>query len=126
VPVVPILTADILKCGNNLFVVGFASGMVNLYSAATGSKVIELSAHSRQVNALCCHPTKSIFATVGDDTFLNMWEVESGNTPSVKLHLSSRVADFQLVGVCFANKNFTSILATSYIFKTALVWDNVV
>jgi WD40 repeat protein len=85
-----------------------------------------LAAHSRQVNALACHPTKSIFVTVGDDTFLNVWEVESGAAFNIRLVMSSRVPDFMLTGVCFANQNYNSILATVYNFKTVIVWDDIV
>ena len=100
--------------------------MVHLYATDSGKKVAELAVHSRQVNALACHPTKSIFVTVGDDTFLNIWEVVSGGQFAIDLRLSSRVSDFQLTGVCFAKKNSNSVLATVYNFKTALVWDDVV
>ena len=122
----PALSVDLLVRGQNLYVVGFASGIVKLYGSQSGVKVCELAAHSRQINALACHPAKSIFVTVGDDTFLNVWEVESGAAFNIRLVMSSRVPDFLLTGVCFANQNYNSILATVYNFKTVIVWDDVV
>jgi len=60
-----------------MFVAGFSNGLVKLI-AKNGELLSDISAHSRTITAMACHPSKSVFATCGDDTFLNIWEV-SGN-----------------------------------------------
>lgn len=84
-----------LNRGDNLFVAGFVNGLVKLITPA-GVVICEMSVHSRCLNALTCHPTKSIFATSSDDTFVHVFEV-TGDTSSkrdVNLILSSRVNDY--------------------------------
>ena len=80
-----------------------------------------MSAHSRGINALTCHPIKPLIATCSDDTFMNIFEVT--DKLDVNLVLSSRVNDYQLVGVAFGGD---SVLATPYDFKNLAVWDHVV
>ena len=43
----PATAADILSLGLNMFIVGFASGTVQLFLAETGKLICELAAHSR-------------------------------------------------------------------------------
>lgn len=71
------MSADIMLRGSysNLFIVGLSSGLVKIYSTEEPRCLLELQAHSRQINALVCHPTKPVFATASDDTFLNVWEI---------------------------------------------------
>jgi WD40 repeat protein len=92
---IPCTALQILNRGDNLYVAGFLNGLVKLISP-NGSLVCELSAHSRCINAITCHPTKSLFATCSDDTFVHVFEVV-GDTPwkrDVNLILSSRVNDY--------------------------------
>lgn len=79
-----------------MFVVAFASGTVKLYLCDTGNELCELAAHSRQINALAAHPTKQVFATCSDDTFVNLWEVSGSriDTLDINLLVSSRVNDY--------------------------------
>ena len=43
----------------------------------------------------------------------------------VNLVLSSRVNDYQLVGVVFAGPANTSVLAVPYDYKQIVIWNNV-
>ena len=67
--------------------IGYASGMVKLVKCDTGRTVCELQAHSRQVSALVCHPVRPIFASVSDDTFVNLWEVTGSKLESIDIQL---------------------------------------
>lgn len=108
---------DVLKKSENLYIVGFANGEVRILSPK-GQIIVELSSHSRGINALSCHPTKPVFATSSDDTFMNIFEVSESN--DVNLKLSSRVNDYQLVGVVFGDD---SVISTPYDFKDIIVWN---
>ena len=116
-----------LNRGDNLYVAGFANGLVKIISTQ-GFVICELGAHSRLLNALVCHPSKSVFATCSDDTFMNVYEVSGDKTEKidVNLILGSRVNDFMLVGVAFGGEGNNSVLAVPYDFKTIIVWNNIV
>lgn len=124
---IPVTALSLLNRGDNLYAAGFANGLVKLITPQ-GAVVCEMSVHSRCLNALTCHPTKSIFATCSDDTFVHVFEVV-GDTPlkrDVNLILSSRVNDYQLVGVTFGGEGNSSIVVAPYDFKTVVVLNNVV
>ena len=109
-----------------MFAVGFASGRVKLFVCESGRLVCEIGAHSRQVNALVSHPTRSVFATAGDDTFVNVWEVSGGSVERLDVNLltSSIVNDFQVVGLSFGTERYSSLVASVYDYKVFLVWDD--
>ena len=124
---VPITSLDILNRGENLFVAAYANGQVKLYNAV-GDLIIELSAHSRAVNALKCHPTKSLFVTVSDDTFCNLFEVIGDSLERVEVDVrnSTCVKDLMLVGVEFWGQDSSSILAVPYDYPTLILWEDFV
>lgn len=87
-----------------------------------------MSAHSRVINAVACHPSKSVFATCSDDTFMQVFEVSGDRLDKidVNLILGSRVNDYMLTGVTFGGEGNNSVIAVPYDFKTLVVWNNVV
>jgi WD40 repeat protein len=92
---IPVTAVDTLIRGSeNLYAVGFANGLVKLIHP-NGHILCELSAHSRSLNALVCHPSKPIFSTCSDDTFVHVFKVsgEASDKIDVNLHLGSRVND---------------------------------
>lgn len=115
---------DTLNRGDNLYIAAFANGQVKLIHPS-GNLLLEISAHSRSLNALTCHPTKSIFATCSDDTLMNVFEVtgDKSDKIDVTLIVSSRVNDYQLTGVAFAGN---SVIAAPYDFKNLAVWNSIV
>jgi WD40 repeat protein len=94
----------------------------------SGISICELSAHSRTLNAIACHPTRSVFATSSDDTFVHLFEVVGDKIEKIDVNLlvSSRVNDYMICGVAFGGENNSSLLAAPYDFKTIIVWNNIV
>ena len=67
-------------------VAGFESGHIRIFSLnRKGSMVpaVEVAAHARCITALAFHPKKNIFATVGEDTALNVWKMPDRLNKSV-------------------------------------------
>lgn len=104
------MSIDSLEVGKKrYFLVSFLNGLVIIYRADNGAPVCELAAHNRQVSALACgkKDNRAVFATAGDDTFVNLWEVLPNTSKGdehgieVKLMQSHRIADSLLTGVCF-------------------------
>ena len=123
----PITCADVMSVGLSMFVVGYASGAIKLFLGSTGQLICEMGAHSRQVNALSCHPTRSVFVSAGDDTFVNLWEVSGSTIERLDINLltSSIVNDYQVVGLAFGQENYRSIVGSVYDYKVLLVWDDI-
>jgi|TARA_B110000305_G_C19232703_1_gene535987 hypothetical protein len=49
----------VIKClqgsFGNFYVVGLATGVVNIYDCTNGNCLVELQAHSRIINSIACH-----------------------------------------------------------------------
>ena len=95
---------------------------------ASGASVAEITPHSRMITGLACHPSKSVFATCGDDSFVNVFEISGDKTEKVDVNLivSSRVNDMMMTGICFGGEGNNSILGVPYDYKNLVVWNNVV
>ena len=107
---VPITSVGVLYRGANLFVAGDANGLVSIIECASEKPRVlcTIQAHQQALTALVCHPTKSVFATVGEDSMVTVWEVNEDE----KLNL---VFDYQLAnkiptGVAFVGDNMSSLL----------------
>lgn len=124
---IPVTSLGVLFRGDNLLVSGHANGTIMIHNFE-GEKVIEIGGHVRSVNAVACHPCKSIFCSVGDDTIMNMYEVTGDSTDKaeIDIRISSRVADYMLVGVTFGGEDFNSIVAVPYDYPSLTVWDDVI
>ena len=85
-----------MNLGLPMFIVAYASGVVRLFLCETGQKVCEIGAHSRQINALVTHPTRTVFVTAGDDTFVNVWEITGATLERLDINIltSSIVNDY--------------------------------
>ena len=99
----PVTCADVMSVGLAMFVVGYASGTIKLFLCETGQLVCEIGGHSRQVNALVAHPSRMVFASAGDDTFVNLWEITGSQVDRLDINIltSSIVNDYQVVGLAF-------------------------
>lgn len=69
-----------IQCMNtqkdNKFIVGLANGCIRIYNCEDANIFCEIQAHSRSINSIICHRQSSIFATVSDDTLVNLWYVQ--------------------------------------------------
>ena len=107
---VPITSVGVLYRGANLFVAGDANGLVSVIECSSEKPRVlcTIQAHQQALTALICHPTKSVFATAGEDSMVTVWEVNEDE----KLNL---VFDYQLAnkiptGVAFVGENSSSLL----------------
>ena len=124
---IPLTSLGTLFRGENLLVSSFCNGTVKIHTFE-GKQVCDLGAHSRNINAVCWHPSKSIFWTVGDDWFLNVWEVTGDTTDKIEvdLRLSSKITDLMLVGVQFAGEDNSSIVSVPYDYPNLILCENVI
>jgi WD40 repeat protein len=92
-------------------VAAFSTGRILLYSLSSRSLLAEICAHSRWINALAKHPTEPVFASVSDDTFLNIWKIPQGNGREVALLHSSVLTDKMGYGVTFMASGDLAVLS---------------
>ena len=62
---------------DNYYIASLSNGVVKIFNCKTGAHLVDIQAHSRQINALACHPSKPIFVTVSDDTIVNLWKCKA-------------------------------------------------
>jgi len=75
-------------------------GTICLYDALSHELQVELTAHARWITAVDVREDIGQLATVGEDTVLNVWQVEP-TQGKVYLQHSSVVTDKLLSGACF-------------------------
>ena len=123
----PLQCLSTLFRGENLYIAAYQNGLIKLLSPQ-GTVICELTSHSRMINALVCHPSKSVFATCSDDTFVNIFEVSGDKVEKIDINLivSSRVNDYMLCGVAFGGESNNSVVAVPYDYKTVVIWNNIV
>ena len=86
-------------CHNDWLVTAYLTGKIRIFRRNSFTIHAEIAAHSRAITALDAFD--SCFASVGEDTFLNVWEI-SKTGGRVKLVSSQRIANDLLSGVAFA------------------------
>lgn len=91
-------------------VVAFGPGTICLYDAASRELQVELTAHARWITAVTVREDLCQIASVGEDTALNVWQVDPA-TGQVLLRHSCIVADKLLTGVAFHS---TGVSVTAY------------
>jgi len=96
-----------------LVVAALATGTIRVLNCKTGVKVAELGGHSRIITALDMHPSKDIFVTVGEDTFVNVWTLPTEGKES-SLVLNAQVENAFLTGVKFCGPDQTSVAVAAY------------
>mmetsp|Transcript_17454 Transcript_17454/g.29373 ORF Transcript_17454/g.29373 Transcript_17454/m.29373 type:complete len:213 (-) Transcript_17454:58-696(-) len=113
----------------NYFVVGLQNGLVKIFESASGDHLVDIQAHSRSINAIAAHPSKLSFATVGDDTFVNVWKVQveegSEDISDIKLAKSQIVSNQLLIGVQWVGENCDGLLVTPYDYKFIVHFDRI-
>jgi hypothetical protein len=94
-------------------VAGYADGHLRIFRAGAnkGARYLEaeIAAHGRCITALHMHPSRLTFATVGEDSVMNVWSLPelaadpAGGRAKVLLDLTARISDTVLTGVQFAS-----------------------
>lgn len=80
----PAISLGILSSPKHLLLAGYANGEVKAYSlCANYELVFTIGSHVRMINALCVLDKSNVFATAGDDCFVNIFKI--GNDMSITL-----------------------------------------
>lgn len=64
-----------LKSGHGFAVGGFTTGHLRMYSLANKCLRVEITAHTRIINAVSIHKTKPMVCCASEDTFISVWNI---------------------------------------------------
>ncbi|DBA02024.1 TPA: hypothetical protein N0F65_000271 [Lagenidium giganteum] len=88
-------------CADTWLLAGYLTGRLRIFKKETFRVHAEVAAHSRAITALDVWENHVV--SVGEDTFLNVWELSGCKvSPRIKLVSSQSVANDLLSGVAFA------------------------
>eukprot|EP00657_Telonema_sp_P-1_P008421 TRINITY_DN29565_c0_g1_i1.p1 TRINITY_DN29565_c0_g1~~TRINITY_DN29565_c0_g1_i1.p1 ORF type:complete len:151 (+),score=41.00 TRINITY_DN29565_c0_g1_i1:95-547(+) len=103
------------KMKGAIVLTGHPTGCIRVLNRETGIVVVEIGGHSRVINALDVHPTKDMFVTVSEDTYVNVWSLPSEtNHQEIGLLLNAQIDSQQLCGVQFCCADQSSIMVSAY------------
>lgn len=103
-----------LSIGYGYLVAGYASGHIRLFSLETKTLSVEITAHSRAINAIDLHPTLPLLAAVAEDSFLSLWTLPTSKTPSVTSLGLTVTNTALLTGVRYVGRSASLIAVTAY------------
>ncbi|CAN0082592.1 unnamed protein product [Ectocarpus sp. 12 AP-2014] len=107
-------------------VASYSTGHLRVFDTRRKTLAIEIAAHSRTINAMDLHPSSLLLATVGDDLFLNVWELpkcgQEGPSGQVGLVATSRVDNCLLTGVQFLVDGSHRIIGLAYDCDHLQIW----
>ncbi|CAM9501906.1 unnamed protein product, partial [Pylaiella littoralis] len=118
--------ATALCARDGTVVASYSTGHVRIFNTQKRMLVIEIAAHSRAINAIDLHPSSMLLATVGEDLFLNVWELsecgQEGPCGQVGLLATSRADNRLLTGVRFLGDGSYRIIGLAYDCDRLLAW----
>jgi WD40 repeat protein len=85
--------------------VAFGPGTICLLDAASRELQVEVTAHARWITGVCVREELGQIASVGEDTALNVWQVDAASG-RVSLGQSSVVSDKLLTGVAIHSAGY--------------------
>eukprot|EP00903_Cladosiphon_okamuranus_P007070 g6871.t1 len=110
--------ATALCARDGTVVASYSTGHVRVFDTHRKTLAVEIAAHSRTINAIDMHPSSMLLATVGEDFFMNVWELPpcgyGGGSGKVGLLATSRVDNSLLTGVRFLADGSHRIIALAY------------
>jgi len=111
-----------VKVRGDRLIVAYTDGLLAFYNLDTCTKWMELTAHSRFLSAIAIHPSKDIFATVAEDSTLNVWTLpDCGNKLEVLMSVSW--TDSMLCGVTFCGPDNNAVAACAFDTEEIRIWQ---
>ena len=108
---------------DNFVIAAYVTGHVRVFSIREKSLHTEISGHCRAITGLDLHPALNVFATVGEDSILNVWELPSAeNENQVTICMSTCCTDSYFTGVSFSQNGTGNLLTNSYDQGTIKYW----
>mmetsp|Transcript_13019 Transcript_13019/g.45767 ORF Transcript_13019/g.45767 Transcript_13019/m.45767 type:complete len:336 (-) Transcript_13019:294-1301(-) len=106
------LTAVCMR--NDLVIASTMLGKILIFSQTSEALTCEISAHTRSITAICMHPTRDLVASVSEDTYINIWNLEGLDSKEIEAIKSISVKDLMICGVQFFGDEPSNVAALGY------------
>lgn len=97
---------------DDVIVGGFMTGHIRIYKASKIELSIEITANIKMITALAFHPIKQIIASVSEDQYLQLWDINM--LSHVELMSAFRLDNKLCTGVDFSKDDGSCIYVASY------------
>lgn len=98
----------------NLIIGGFATGHIRVFSALTGTMLIEVCAHARWINAMDISVEAGLLVSASEDTFVRVWKISADDNPTMEMVFQQAITDVQLCGAKFVDLSGNMFGVTGY------------
>lgn len=98
----------------DVIVAAYCTGHIRLFRSSIHEMAIEIAAHARIINAIKIHPNLNMFASCGDDQFLNVWSLPdftSVSSRDAELLCSERIPNRMLTGVSYFSDDRVGVVS---------------
>merc|ERR1711907_152850 len=102
---------SVFEVKNDCYIfIGDMLGKVKVYDALSYHKMIEISAHFRMLTSIDTNNKLNRFITTSEDTFLNVWKINTENGVALTLAKSYNSNDKMILGGVILDKNKFNIM----------------
>lgn len=122
----PVTSMGVLQCGISILLAGYSNGQIKGYKLPEGKHLLTINAHSRAITAIDVNPNKAVIASVGEDSFMNLFEIGAQKEINVTLISSSKIENTLLCGVSFLPPNYSSVIAVAYDNSKIFYWKDII
>lgn len=98
----------------DIAVASYVSGVVRIYNLTWSRIFAEIDAHCRAINSMDLNLQHNVFATAGEDGFINVWQLPSKHREEIELVSSHHFENSLLVGVSFSKALDNKYYAVAY------------
>jgi len=100
--------------GHGYIICSYSNGVIRLFDINSKKIKVEISAHTRSINAIDIHPTKPMVVAVSEDSHISLWTLPTSTNKKVTNLLCASPTHALLSGVQFCGKDKSLISVTSY------------
>lgn len=90
------------------------SGQIKVYNLSTGKLGACACAHARWINAIDVAKDSGMLLSASEDSYVRVWQLRSGSSPSIEFKYGETVTDLQLVGAKFVHDAGRAFCVTGY------------
>ncbi|WAR22423.1 WDR54-like protein [Mya arenaria] len=103
-----------LAIWKGILVAAFGNGQIGVYDLATGRLGAMVDAHARWINAIDIAKDSGLCVSASQDSYVRVWQLIPGSSPSIEFKFGDTVPDQQLVGAKFIHEGGRGFCITGY------------
>ncbi|CAM1296902.1 WDR54 (predicted) [Pycnogonum litorale] len=103
-----------IACWSTLIIAGYGNGIIRMFNLLKGTLHAEVHAHAKWISGLDVAPSSGMVISASEDSYVRVWELADGKTPSIHHKYSECIHDKQLCGVAFCDDDGSSYSTAGY------------